>query len=147
MVGVVLILVFEVVMRWGFDMPTIWVFQTAPMMFLAIILLGWANVQRLNRHIRVDILYYRYSPRGKAITDAILTTLIFFPLMIVVAYSAYNFVYDAFIRNEVMIETPWHPLAWPIKGIWFLGVSWLIIQGIVVNIRDWYFAIKGKRFD
>ncbi len=145
--ALVLIIFFEVIMRWGFRMPTIWVFEMAPMMGVAIIVLGWSNVQRLNRHIRVDIFYHRYSPRAKAITDAILTTLLFFPLFIAISYETGLWAWSAFTAGEIMLETPWRPLSFPIKTIYFLGASWLVIQAIVTCTRDWYFIFRGKQLD
>ena len=47
---------YEVWARWGFRAPTTWVYALAPMALVAITVLGAANVWRLDKHIRIDVL-------------------------------------------------------------------------------------------
>jgi len=138
---------YEVVSRWGFREPTAWLYALAPMVLVALTVVGAANVWRLDKHIRIDILYTRYSPRRKAIINVVLTTLLFFPLYVLISYKAAGYAWDAFVIHEVFMETSMRPVTWPVKTVFFAGIFWLLIQGIVVYIRNWYFIIRRKPLD
>ncbi len=66
-----LVLTFEVVARYFFERPTIWAFDMAIFMFGYLGLLAGAYVMKEKEHITVDLIYGRFSPRGKAVLDVI----------------------------------------------------------------------------
>ena len=74
------VILYEVIARYVFNKPTTWGFGTLRMISGAIVVLGWAYAQRYKSHIRVDILYTRFSLRKKAFVDVIGTSLLFLPL-------------------------------------------------------------------
>ena len=59
-------------------------------------MLGASQVMRLNEHVRVDLLYARYSTRGKVYVD--LFGLLFF-LMPVMLAMIYYFSWPLFLDN------------------------------------------------
>ena len=80
-VAIVLVLVYEVTARYVFNAPTIWVLDTAMMIGSAIAIMGWVYTHSYHGHIRIDILYMRWSTRKRAVIDVICTSLLFFPLL------------------------------------------------------------------
>jgi len=54
----------EVVLRYGFNRPTMWVHETSQQIFAIAFLLGSAYTLQEGGHVRVDILYRRLRPRG-----------------------------------------------------------------------------------
>ena len=99
MPAMVVVLAFEVVARYVFKRPTIWVYDLAIFMFGYIGLLAGAYVLKNRQHVNVDILYDRFSPRQKAISDS-LTGLLFFFLVVkpMVRWSGREL-------REAMVET------------------------------------------
>ena len=71
---------YEVVMRYAFNSPTRWGYETLFMLGAALYVLSWAYVHLEHGHIRLDVFYGRLSARGKAIIDIVCATLFFFPL-------------------------------------------------------------------
>lgn len=143
----VLLLVFEVTSRYVFNHPTQWAHQSSMMASGAIIALGWAYVHVHGGHIRVDVLYGRFSPKGKALTDVVLDILVFFPLFIALTYVAWNKMWFSWEVHEIMTETFWHPPVGPNRTAIFIGLSLLTIQGVSNFIKSLYLLIKGKPYD
>ena len=90
-VALVLVLVYEVMMRYAFTAPTIWAHQTSCMLGSTFAAVGWAYVHRHRGHVRIDVFYARLSPRGKAVVDVLCAFFLLFPLLLVLIYTATEF--------------------------------------------------------
>ena len=143
-VVLVLVLVFEVMMRYAFTAPTIWAHQTSCMLGSTFAAVGWAYVHRHHGHVRIDIFYARLSARGKAIVDVLCAFFLLFPLLIVLIYTATEFMWTAWVEAEVLIESYWYPPSGPIRTITVLALCLFLLQGVAQFIRDLYFVIRNK---
>lgn len=146
-VFLIAVMSYEVIMRYVFDSPTSFAYDVSRMMGATIIVLGWAYVHQRKEHIRVDVLYIRLSNKGKAMFDAVLTVIFFFPLISGLVWFAATALLDAFRFGEVLVETTSKYPAWPIRSIYFIGVSLLLLQGIVTFVRDLQFLVGKKAYD
>jgi len=146
---VVLVLVgtFEVVMRYVFNAPTIWGFETSIMLGGGLYALGWAYDYLHDSHVRVDIFYSRFSPRAKAISDLICTAIFFFPLMVMLSKAAISWAWRSWAIGEVMSQSYWFPPAAPSRTVLAVGVCLFTLQGLARFIRDAYLAIRGTSLD
>ena len=68
---------YEVLARFVFNSPTNWVHESMFLMFGMQYMLSGAYAYREDQHVRVDVFYSKFSPRGKAIAD-IVTSVFFF---------------------------------------------------------------------
>ena len=59
------------VARFVFELPTFWAYELAYMITGAHFMLGIAYVLKMDRHIRIDFFYARFSPRRRALIDFI----------------------------------------------------------------------------
>jgi len=143
----VLVICFEVVARYVFDSPTIWVHETSMMLGVFIVCMGWSFVHLHHGHVRVDVFYSRLSPRGKAITDIGCFLAFFLPLMIVLIYHSVVMAWEAYIFDEVLMASFWYPPALPIRIVMVIGLSLFLLQGLAGFGRDVYLARKGVRID
>ena len=143
-VALVLVLVFEVMMRYAFTAPTIWAHQTSCMLGSTFAAMGWAYVHRHHGHVRIDIFYARLSPRGKAVVDMLCALFLLFPLLLVLIYTATEFMWTAWVESEVLIESYWYPPSGPIRTITVLALCLFLLQGVAQFIRDVYFVIRNK---
>jgi len=142
-----LILTFEVISRHIFNHPTQWAHQTSLMMSGALIALGWAYVHRHRAHVRVDVIYSHFSPRGQALTDVILDIMIFFPLMAALIYAAWTKMLYSWEMNEVMVETYWFPPVGPNRTVVLIGLALLGLQGVSNFIKNAYLLLRNKPYD
>jgi len=146
-VVLVLVMAYEVTMRYVFDAPTMWAYETSIMIGGSIFALGWAYVHRHKGHIRVDVFYERLSPKGKAIIDVIFASLFLFPLLIVLIDASVSYAWRAWLINEKSVETYWYPPAAPFRTVVAIGFCLFLLQCIAQFVRDLYLLAKNKPYD
>ncbi len=146
-VALVIVMVTEVTMRYVFNHPTMWAYETSIMLGCALYAMGYSYVERHNAHVRVDVFYTKLSPRGRAIIDVIGGILVFVPLIAVVNYAAISWMIKAWKIKEKMFESFWFPPAYPLRTVVAIGFAMLAIQGLVRLCRNFYLMIRNKNYD
>jgi len=146
-VGLVLIMTLEVTMRYVFNRPTMWGYETAIMAGAAMYALAWGYVHRQNAHIRVDLIYSRLSARGKALIDFLCTIFLFIPLIGFLTWMAFNWMVRAWKIGEKSVETYWYPPIAPLRTAVFIGLLLFGLQGIAQLIRDVYLLVRNRKYD
>lgn len=145
--ALVLVVVYDVIMRYVFNDPPMWAFDTAVMLGGTIYVLAWAYTHRYRGHVRVDVIYHHLSHRARAIIDAAGTLFLFFPLLALVIHESFRWMWRAWVIHERFMETYWYPPVAPFRTIVMLGFCLLLLQGIAQFIRDSYIVIKNKPYD
>ncbi len=135
------ILLFESVSRTLFDKPHIWVVEMAQFTMAAYYLLGGGYSMILRGHVRMDLLYGRWSPRRKAIMDVITTPFMMFYLIFLL-YGGLSSIEYALSYGQTNY-TPWAPPLAPIKIIMTLGIFLMLLQAIATFFKD-IAKIKGE---
>jgi len=125
---------YEVVARYVFNSPTNWVHESMFLMFGMQYVLSGAYGYRDDAHVRVDILYSRLSPRGKAACD-VFTSIFFFIFTITMLVTGWRFAMDSIGFGEVSF-TEWGIQYWPVKLMLPLGALLIVLQGVVRLLRD-----------
>ena len=143
----VLVMTYEVTMRYAFDSPTMWAYETSIMLGATIYALFWSYTHRHHSHVRVDVFYTRLSPRGKAVIDVLGTFFLFIPLLSVFAGTAVAWAWKAWVINEKMVETYWYPPSAPLRTVVAVGICLFALQCIAQFVRDVYFLIRNKPYD
>jgi TRAP-type mannitol/chloroaromatic compound transport system permease small subunit len=134
---------YEVVLRYGFNAPTIWAQETSTYIFGAFFMLGGAYVMRHEGHVRVDIVYSRLSPRGRAIVDIITFPIFFFLFLgILVMEGTRMAVWSWSIWEHT--QSPWSPPIYPLKTVIPVAALMLFLQGAARYIRDILFLVKNR---
>jgi len=143
-VALVLVITYDVAKRYLFGGATIWVYETATMLGATIYVMGWAYIQRLGEHIRVDILFVRLPPKIRLVLDLIANLLFLLPLLAVMINTSIFYMLRAWRINEKLAETFWYPPAGPFKTMLVIALSLFALQTLVQFIRDIY-LLKGGR--
>ncbi len=125
---------YEVLMRYVFHSPTIWVWDLNTILFAAIVMLGGADTLRENSHVGMDFLVQNFQPRNRAILDLITSVLFYFGMLALLVYSWEQAVMS-WKSNETM-STIWAPPYYLMKMLIPLGTFLVIIQGIVNTHRN-----------
>lgn len=139
-----LAMVYEIVARKLFVAPTIWAYDISRMFYGALFMLGAAYGLLRGIHIRADFLYRNLSARRQGWIDATLYIVFFFPSMILFLYVSGEYAFEAWERMERIDETPWQPLAAPIRTVLFVSVLFLMVQGVSETLKSIYAAWRGK---
>ncbi len=131
---------YEVIARYVFNSPTNWVHESMFLMFGMQYMLSGAYAYREDQHVRVDVVYSKFSPRGKAIAD-IITSVFFFIFIGTMLVTGYRFAADAVNVGEHSF-TEWGLQYWPIKLSIPIGAALLLLQGVSRLIKDVLFVMR-----
>jgi C4-dicarboxylate transporter DctQ subunit len=108
----VLAVVYEVVLRYFFNSPTIWAADLTEYVLVYITFFGAACLLRDRAHIRVDMLVTRLGPRPQLFLDVILA-LVAAVVMAVFVWKGTELVWEALVNNQVMLKA-WRVPRWAI---------------------------------
>ncbi|MDN3519183.1 TRAP transporter large permease subunit [Aquisalimonas lutea] len=134
----------EVFARYVLNSPTNWAHESMFLMFGMQYVISGAYCLREDGHVRVDVIYNRFSEVVRAGIN-LLTSTVFFIFTLALTATAWNFFarsvpsestfFGTGYRLEVSF-TEWAIPYAPMKGAMFLGGLLLIIQGLAALVRD-----------
>ena len=133
---------YEVVARFVFNSPTNWVHESMFLMYGMQYMLAGAYAYQVDQHVRVDVFYSKFSPRGKAIAD-IVTSVFFFIFILTMLWTGSRFALDAIGNHEVSF-TEWGVQYWPVKLMIPIGAALMALQGLSKLIKDIVFVMNGR---
>lgn len=139
---IMLVLVYEVGMRYLFTKPTIWAHETSCMLYGAHFMLGGAYALRHDAFVNVEVFYNRFSKRTKAIIDLITWTM-FYIFVGVLLWESVPWALTSLSLLEYS-ESTWGPFIWPVKLTIPFGVFFMLLQGMTKTIKDAYLAVTGR---
>jgi TRAP-type mannitol/chloroaromatic compound transport system permease small subunit len=138
---VVFFIIYEVLSRYVFHHPTLWVTESVVFGCGLSYVLAAAWALQDNRHVKIDMIYDRLTSRRRAIIDSI--TFVFFALYLgVFLWASAKYAWHSVLLRETS-GSAWDPVIYPIKMALPIGVALLLLQGIAKFIRDLHRAIKG----
>jgi TRAP-type mannitol/chloroaromatic compound transport system permease small subunit len=136
---------YEVIMRYGFDAPTFWAYDTSYMLYGSHFMLGAGYTLLKKGHIRTDFFYENWSVRQQATVDATCYLFLFFPGMILFLIAGWQSAHLAWVIRETSEATAWRPYIYPFKWTIPIGAIFLILQGVSEFLKSLYAARTGRR--
>ncbi len=134
---------FEVIMRYLFNMPTIWVHEASYLLLGMQYVLAGGFALLHGAHVRVDVVYNLLPERGRVGMD-IFTSMFFFIFAIALVGTSWVFFRDSYGMSETTVET-WGIQYWPVKGVMLLGAVSLLLAGISKILKDIMLFIRMGR--
>ena len=135
------VLLFAAISRSLFDVPHIWVVEMAQMTMAAYYLLGGAYSLQLDSHVRMDLLYGRWSAKTKAIVDVATGCLLIF-YVVILLYGGLSSTQYALEYGQKNYSV-WAPPLAPIKIVMTIGIAMMLLQVVATFFKDWATA-KGE---
>ncbi len=136
------VIMYEVILRFAFDKPTIWAHEVGIQFFSVFIILTGGFLVLEKKHIRVDVLWDRLSPKGKAIADLISSGLVF-TYIISLLWFGIPWAWRSFQIRETTISA-WSPPLYPFKMMLVVGAFLLLLQLVAKLIRDIHIVAKNS---
>ena len=136
------VLMWEIVLRYFFNNPTIWAHETSALLYGTYFVLGGAYVLRHRAHVTMDIIYNRFSVRRRAILDLVGSSL-FFIFCGLLLWEGGQLAWASLQLREYS-ETFWGPPLYPLKMTVPIGGFLILLQGLAKFIRDLNIAITGR---
>ncbi len=122
------------VVRYVFDYSSNGFLEIQWYLFAACVMLGAAQVLRVNEHVRVDVFYGQLSGKGQAIIDLAGLLLFLVPVMIVLIYYSWPLFMRMYLTKE-MSSNAGGLIRWPAMLMLPLGFSLVLMQGISEIIK------------
>jgi TRAP-type mannitol/chloroaromatic compound transport system permease small subunit len=134
-VPLTVVVIYEVIMRYVFDAPTIWGFELTAFLYGIHYMLGLSYTQVHGGHVKVDVLITRFSTRTQAIINIITNLGIFIPVMSLLTIWSFKYAYTSTVELEHN-STSWAPPIYPLKIIMALSFLFLFIQGVSDLLKE-----------
>lgn len=141
LLGIMLIQVSDVALRYFFNAPTIWAMDVNTMTFTGICFLAGAYALLHDTHVKLDILYRNWSPRRRLIIDMITLPLAMAAICFVI-WKGWDALWWA-IKTNQHGQSYWAPPLWPVKLCLPLGGLLMLIQGLAKWAGMWLKLIDG----
>lgn len=143
-VPLALVMGYEVVLRFCFDLPTFWAYEFAWMITGAHFALGIAWVTRTRRHVRVDFVYARLGPRARAAIDCLVNALLVLPCVAWLTSLLIRFAWQSWVGGEVSGESAWNPVVWPVNAAVAFGFVAFTLQLAAEVLKDLIMLCGGR---
>ncbi len=127
---------YDVIMRYVFHRGNIAVQEMEWHIFSVIFLIGAAYTLKKDGHVRVDILYTKFSNKQKAWVDFIGTFIFLIPFCVIIICSSLNFISASWAVREISPDPGGLPGRYILKAMIPTGFILLIIQGISQAIKN-----------
>jgi len=127
-------IIYDVVMRYGFNAPTLWAFDLTKMLygFYFILLGGYAL--RHQSHVRVDLVTETLRPMARRIVEIVGYLIFFFPFAWVFTTRSWEFAMRSLAQNETTYGAIQLPV-YPVKIAMALAAGLLLLQGVSEVIK------------
>jgi len=140
-VAMIGILLFETVSRTIFDAPREWTVELSQFVMAAYYILGGSYALLMGSQVRMDLLYDRWSAKRRALADALTASLAAFYIVIFIVGGINSAIYA--LKYGQITYSPWGPPLAPIKIIFIVGATLVLLQIIANFFRDLAIA-RGK---
>ena len=136
---------YEVIMRYFFNAPTLWSFDFTIQMYGAVFMMGGASAMSTKTHVKADMYYNKLSEKGQAILDLILFICFYAPGVFALTYAGYFYAKKAWIVHETSWNSPAQIQVYfsksliPIAGLLLLiiGISEIFRCIICIKTGKW----------
>ncbi|BHH85809.1 TRAP transporter small permease subunit [Desulforhopalus sp. 52FAK] len=129
------VVIYEVIMRYGFNAPTTWGFEATAFLYGMHYMFGISYTDVKKGHVQVDIFSSLAPVKVQAALRAITTVVLFMPVMICMTVSASKFAISS-VEGLERNSTSWAPIIYPFKIVMALCFAMLLLQGISNLIKD-----------
>ena len=134
-VPLTVVVLYEVIMRYVFDAPTIWGFELTTFLYGIHYMLGLSYTQVHGGHVKVDVVTTRFSAKKQAIINIITNLGIFLPVFSLMTIWAFKYAFTSTVELEHN-STSWGPPIYPVKIIMAISFLFLFIQGVSDLLKD-----------
>lgn len=132
----VLVVFFNVILRYVFNSSFVFTQELEWHLFAVIFLLGAGCTLLYDGHVRVDIIYQRLNPKGKAWVNLIGVIFFLIPGCLLVIDTSLTFVYNSWSVMEGSPDPGGIPLRFILKSSIPAGFILLLLQGISLGLKS-----------
>jgi len=132
----VLITFLVVLLRYLFDTGWIAMQESVTYLHAAVFMLGAAYTLKHGGHVRVDIFYQGFGPRGKAWINLLGTLFLLFPLALFILFVSWDYVAESWKVLEGSREAGGLPGVFLLKTLILVLPLTLLLQGTALALKS-----------
>ena len=133
-VGLTLLISWEVFSRYVMNKPHAWMLDAQIMLYGTLFMTAGAYTLAARGHVRGDVLYGFFRPRTQAAIDLVLYIVFFLPGIIALTWAGWHYAQESLAIREQTFNADPLPV-YPFKFVIPLSGAILLLQGIVEIIR------------
>jgi TRAP-type mannitol/chloroaromatic compound transport system permease small subunit len=133
-VGLTLLISWEVFSRYVLNKPHAWMLDAQIMLYGTLFMTAGAYTLAARGHVRGDVLYGFFRPRTQAAIDLVLYIVFFLPGIIALTWAGWHYAQESLAIREQTFNADPLPV-YPFKFVIPLSGAILLLQGIVEIIR------------
>ena len=134
-VGLTLLISFEVFCRYVLNSPNDWVWDTTYILYGILFMMAGAYTLSRNGHVRGDVLYGFFPVRVQAGLDLLLYFVFFFPGVVALVWAGTTFAETSWAIREHSSVTASGPPVYHFKTFIPVAGALLLLQGIAELVR------------
>ena len=138
---IALIVCYEVVSRYLFNIPTIWAWDINAQLMVVLVMLGLGEVYRRDLNVRVDVVTDLMPPRLRLVLDLMMSVFVLFVASVVV-WTSWDYFQQSFSRGQ-RASSLFAPPIWPAKFLLVFGAAVLVLQVLAKMVRDSIYLVRG----
>jgi TRAP-type mannitol/chloroaromatic compound transport system permease small subunit len=132
--AIVVLMAAGVLLRYAFSYGSVWAQELEWHLLAPLVLFGMTYALQKGDHVRVDVLYARYSPRGQAAVDLLSAIFAVIMAVLVIRYSI-RFVEQSYVINEISSDPGGLTHRWILKALIPAGFGLFALQAAAQGVR------------
>lgn len=131
--AIVVLMAAGVLLRYAFSIGSVWAQELEWHLLAPLVLFGMTYALLKGEHVRVDVFYARYTPRGQAAIDLLSALLAIAMAALVIRYSV-QFVSQAYAIGEISSDPGGLTHRWLLKALIPLGFAVFAVQAAAQGV-------------
>ena len=141
--AIVVLMAVDVLLRYGFSIGSVWSQELEWHLLSPLVLFGMTYALQKGDHVRVDVLYARYPPRGQAAIDLLAALLAVAMAALVIRYSI-HYVQQSYGIDEISADPGGLTHRWMLKALIPVGFALFAVQAAAQGVDA---ALRLRRRD
>ncbi|MCW8859950.1 MAG: TRAP transporter small permease subunit [Deltaproteobacteria bacterium] len=131
----IFVVVWEVIMRYGFNTPTSWAFELTVFFYGIHFSFALSYAHKHNTHVAIDVLESRLPARPRLILRIVTNAVLFIPSIGLLTFYICVMAMNSWQQLE-HASSSWAPAIYPIKTLMAIGFILFFLQGLAKLIKD-----------
>ena len=145
-VVLVILMLYDVLLRYAFNAPTSWGNDLNTMLMGASFVLSIAYAMSTDSHVRVDLLYSEATRPRMRVVDLVGFTFIVLPTLGFITWGLWGHFLTGLQTGERTGSGGWNPVVWPFRLMLFFGFLIFTIQ-VFAEIIKRIASLMGRPID
>lgn len=131
----IMVVVWEVFMRYGFNAPTSWAFELTVFLYGVHYSFALAYALKHNTHVAIDVFEARLAEKTRTLLRIFTNCILFIPTIGLLTYYTCAMAATSWQQWE-HASSSWAPAVYPYKTLMAIGFILLFLQGLAKLIQD-----------